>query len=761
MAIAIHVEHLGKQFVLGQAQANNMLREVLVDLVRSRGRIRERQERKTLWALRDISFDLEAGEVLGIVGRNGAGKSTLLKVLSRITRPTTGSIRVRGKVASLLEVGTGFHEELTGRENVYLSGTILGMPKKRIDAKLDEIVAFAEVERFLDTPIKRYSSGMRLRLGFAVAAHLESDILIVDEVLAVGDAAFQRKCLQAMSDFHTSGRTVLFVSHNLAAVQNLCSRAIWIESGQLRGDGRPVEIIKSYLASFATSSSSMSDLTQVQERTGSGDVRLTRIEFLTPDRAAPAVVRTGDSFVARLHFDARRELTQPEFGMEIHTTLGTLAAQVHTYNSGFEIASLPQGPGFIDVRIDDFNLMPGRYLLTLYVKNQGNLWHDQLPHCTALEVQPSNRYGLMRGLGKNPIVVLDCHWELGTGLRPARAALPGPPQLELEAESDPRARPAMVVPARRITVVVCTWNRAGLLRQTLEGMTALVIPPGVEWELLVVNNNSTDTTEDVIRSFQGRLPIRGLYEPTPGKSHALNRAVRFATGDYLLFTDDDVLVEPSWLAAYADAFDRWPDAAVFGGPILPWYEGTPPDWLVRAFHRIEYAYAALDLGPDPRLLGGDDVPFGANMAVRASVQRQYLYDPALGPRPGQQLRGEEVTLVKQMFGDGHTGWWVPGAKVRHYVPRERQSLRFVRRWYSGYGHYLALNADPGTGPSLFRRPLWLWRELVSSELEYRVRRIRQDPEEWIESLKAASIARGRFYHYAGNGGRPAGPPARV
>jgi lipopolysaccharide transport system ATP-binding protein len=756
MAIAIHVEHLGKQFVLGQAQANNMLREVLVDLFRSGGRTRRPVERKTLWALRDISFDLEAGEVLGIVGRNGAGKSTLLKVLSRITRPTTGSIRVRGKVASLLEVGTGFHEELTGRENVYLSGTILGMPKKRIDAKLDEIVAFAEVERFLDTPIKRYSSGMRLRLGFAVAAHLESDILIVDEVLAVGDGAFQRKCLQAMSDFHSSGRTVLFVSHNLAAVQNLCSRAIWIEAGRLRGDGRPVEIIKSYLASFATSSSSMSDLSQVQERSGSGDVRLTRIEFLTPDRTAPAIVRTGDSFVARLHFDARRELTQPEFGMEIHTALGTLAAQVHTYNSGFEIPSLPRGPGFIDVRLDDVNLMPGRYLLTLYVKNQGNLWHDQLPHCTALEVQPSNRYGLMRGLGKNPIVVLDCHWELGTGLRTNSTARPTPDQGTPAGE--PTASPP---PCRRLTVVVCTWNRASLLRQTLEGMTALSIPPGIEWELLVVNNNSTDATEDVIRSFQDRLPIRGLYEPAPGKSNALNRAVRFATGEYLVFTDDDVLVDPRWLAAYAEAFDRWPDAAVFGGPILPWYEGTPPEWLVRAFHRIEYAYAALDLGSDPRPLGGDDVPFGANMAVRASAQRSYLYDPALGPRPGNQLRGEEITLVKQMFRDGHRGWWVPEAKVRHYVPRDRQTVKFIRRWYSGWGQYLTRFPAEREGPSLLRRPLWLWRELVARELEYRLRRIGRDPEEWIESLKAASIAWGRFYHYAGNGGRRADSGAPV
>ena len=393
-----------------------MLREVLVDLFASvYSRRRLESSSQTIWALRDLNFVLEAGEVLGIVGRNGAGKSTLLKVLSRITRPTTGSIRVRGKVASLLEVGTGFHEELTGRENVYLSGTILGMPKKRIDTKLDEIVAFAEVEQFMDTPIKRYSSGMRLRLGFAVAAHLESDILIVDEVLAVGDAAFQRKCLQAMSDFHDTGRTVLFVSHNLAAVENLCSRAIWIESGRLREDGSPTEVIKSYLASFATSEGAASDLSRMQERSGTGDIRFTRLELLAPDRSGPASIRSGDSFVLRMHFDAAREITQPSFGVEIQTTLGTVAAQVLTYNSGFDIPVLTEGPGYLDVQINDLNLAPGRYLLTLSAKSPANAPYDILPHCFAINVQPSNRYGLMRGLGRNPVVLLECSWELGTG----------------------------------------------------------------------------------------------------------------------------------------------------------------------------------------------------------------------------------------------------------------------------------------------------------------------------------------------------------
>lgn len=390
-----------------------MLREAVMNVFQSAFKKKEADEKKILWALRDINFELKTGEVLGIVGRNGAGKSTLLKILSRITRPTTGSIRVRGKVASLLEVGTGFHEELTGRENVYLSGCILGMKKKRIDAKLDEIVAFSEIEQFIDTPIKRYSSGMKMRLGFAVAANLESDILIVDEVLAVGDGEFQRKCLQAMSDLGSSGRTVLFVSHNLAAVHSLCSRAIWIDRGRMKEEGTPAEVIKSYLAAFSTTDDTARDLSTVTDRSGSGDIRFSKIEILSADRSGPASVRCGDSFVVRLHFDAKRDVVQPIFGIDIQTSMGIMVAQVHTYNSGFEIPVLRAGPGHIDVRIDDLNLMPGRYVFSLYAANYGHIYHDVLPNCTAIEVQPSNRYGLLRGMTQNPIVMFACSWEIG------------------------------------------------------------------------------------------------------------------------------------------------------------------------------------------------------------------------------------------------------------------------------------------------------------------------------------------------------------
>ncbi|HMF12188.1 MAG TPA: ABC transporter ATP-binding protein, partial [Gemmataceae bacterium] len=249
---------------------STQLREALSGFLRRPSR--RDDDNESIWALRDVSFQVPRGEVIGIIGRNGAGKSTLLKILSRITTPTGGSIKVRGRVSSLLEVGTGFHDELTGRENVYLNGSILGMRKREVDERFDAIVDFAGVERFLDTPIKRYSSGMRLRLGFAVAAHLDPDVLIVDEILAVGDAGFQKKCLDAMEGLHSGGRTVLFVSHNMVAVENLCSRAIWIDAGSVRMDGGAKDVIESYLASYGGAELSGTEL-QVENRVGSGEIR--------------------------------------------------------------------------------------------------------------------------------------------------------------------------------------------------------------------------------------------------------------------------------------------------------------------------------------------------------------------------------------------------------------------------------------------------------------------------------------------------------
>lgn len=241
---AIYVENLGKEYRIGGAQeAYKTLRESLSGLARRK----KRRSNEKFWALKDVSFEVKRGEVVGVIGRNGAGKSTLLKVLSRITEPTQGSVRIRGRVGSLLEVGTGFHPELSGRENIFLNGAILGMSRSVIEKRFDEIVDFAEVEKFIDTPVKRYSSGMYLRLAFAVAAHLEPDILVIDEVLAVGDSTFQKKCLQKMEQVGNNGQTVLFVSHNMSAMQALCERAIVLDKGSMIGDLPATQAAKLYL----------------------------------------------------------------------------------------------------------------------------------------------------------------------------------------------------------------------------------------------------------------------------------------------------------------------------------------------------------------------------------------------------------------------------------------------------------------------------------------------------------------------------------
>lgn len=243
MTTVIKVENLSKLYYLGDRRVNS-LRDAIVNFVKKPAIGEKKNE---LWALRDINFELKDGETLGIIGHNGAGKSTLLKILSRITKPTTGFAEIRGRIGSLLEVGTGFHNELSGRENIYLNGAILGMKRAEIDKKFDEIVAFSELEKFLDTPVKHYSSGMYMRLAFSVAAHLDPEVLVVDEVLAVGDISFQKKCLGKMRDIGESGRTVIFVSHDMQSVTRLCSRAIWLKGGELVRDGEATQIVSEYL----------------------------------------------------------------------------------------------------------------------------------------------------------------------------------------------------------------------------------------------------------------------------------------------------------------------------------------------------------------------------------------------------------------------------------------------------------------------------------------------------------------------------------
>jgi lipopolysaccharide transport system ATP-binding protein len=296
----ITADNVSKWYRIGSpASAYRTLRDAIGDVPATLRSFRNRRalsgEPETFWALKDLSFRIEAGEVVGVIGRNGAGKSTLLKILSRITEPATGRIAIRGRVGSLLEVGTGFHPELTGRENILLNGAILGMTRREITGKMDEIIAFAEVEKFIDTPVKRYSSGMYLRLAFAVAAHLEPEILIVDEVLAVGDAQFQKKCLGKLGDVAGQGRTVLLVSHNLAAVQNLCTRVLWLERGKLVWDGDAAPAVRQYLADGVEGALEKCWPT-LDEAPGDHFARIHRVRVLVQSDE-PITCRTPFSFV--------------------------------------------------------------------------------------------------------------------------------------------------------------------------------------------------------------------------------------------------------------------------------------------------------------------------------------------------------------------------------------------------------------------------------------------------------------------------------
>jgi lipopolysaccharide transport system ATP-binding protein len=307
--LALRIEGLGKQYWLNhQGRQYKALRDVLTDAAswpitamrslvsRRNGRSGEEHGKKErFWALRDVSFDVHQGEVIGVIGRNGAGKSTLLKVVSRITEPTTGRAEVYGRVGSLLEVGTGFHPELSGRENIYMNGSILGMRRAEIDRKFDDIVAFAEVDKFVDTPVKRYSSGMYTRLAFAVAAHLEPEVLFIDEVLAVGDAGFQRKCLGKMGEMSRNGRTVLFVSHNMTAIQSLCTRTVWLKGGQVEAIGDTRSVVGKYLQTAALSASEMS-WESPKDAPGNDRVRLHRVAVIPKNNAVSTPITVETAF---------------------------------------------------------------------------------------------------------------------------------------------------------------------------------------------------------------------------------------------------------------------------------------------------------------------------------------------------------------------------------------------------------------------------------------------------------------------------------
>jgi lipopolysaccharide transport system ATP-binding protein len=388
----IRVENLSKKYLIShqQQQGSKALRDKLSGAAQSLVKRLTHPSRSQVeswtceefWALRDVSFTLQAGDRLGIIGRNGAGKSTLLKLLSRISEPTAGSISIRGRVSSLLEVGTGFHGELTGRENIYLNGSILGMSKQEIARKFDEIVAFSEVEKFLDTPVKHYSSGMYVRLAFAVAAHLEPEILIVDEVLAVGDAAFQKKCLGKMSKVAQEGRTVLFVSHNMAAVQALCDRSLLLDGGRLVSQGATVKIIHDYLQSSLAEEEI--PLAQRSDRLGDGSVTLTSIEIEStePDK----VIYSGSRLKITIGYRSDTRLLHPHFVISIYDTQSNCGI-FRLSSSG--VNGLPESlppEGFVTCITDPINVTPGTCFVTLTVK-RGPARADYVAHAKSFEVR--------------------------------------------------------------------------------------------------------------------------------------------------------------------------------------------------------------------------------------------------------------------------------------------------------------------------------------------------------------------------------------
>jgi lipopolysaccharide transport system ATP-binding protein len=385
MSTVISVENLSKTYRLGQIGTGTFTHDLNMWWAKMSGkpnpmlRIGEKdhgnRDGEELWALKNITFKVEQGDVLGIIGRNGAGKSTLLKILSRVTAPTSGKIKVKGRIASLLEVGTGFHPELTGRENIYLNGAILGMSRKEIQSKFDEIVDFSEVEKFIDTPVKRYSSGMYVRLAFAVAAHLEPEILVIDEVLAVGDAEFQKKCLGKMGDVAKEGRTVLFVSHNMAAITSLCSRVIYLDKGFFMSDGNADEIVQLYLARNINNSGV--NLAERTDRSGNGLARVNMISMADANGAALDIIISGQDVTVLVDYEIpagviiERGVCILVFKTQLGQPLFTCSTRLFD-----EYMRLAQH-GRLLCYIPHFPLNQGSYYIDIYLK-QGNHSHDVL-----------------------------------------------------------------------------------------------------------------------------------------------------------------------------------------------------------------------------------------------------------------------------------------------------------------------------------------------------------------------------------------------
>jgi lipopolysaccharide transport system ATP-binding protein len=415
--VAIRVENLTKRYRIGKMQNGQSGSRSLLQRAASPFRylvstLRPPSEDETLWALNGVSFEVERGSVLGVIGRNGAGKSTLLKLLSRITEPTSGRATIHGRVGALLEVGTGFHPELTGRENTFLSGAILGMKRTEIERKFDEIVAFSGVERFIDTPIKYYSSGMRVRLGFAVAAHLEPEVLLIDEVLAVGDAEFQRKCLGKMSEVATEGRTVLFVSHNMAAVQSLCNRGLYLQHGKVLVDGSINDAVATYLKMLEERT--QEDLSHRTDRGGKGGMRLVGVDITDESEMAAMTLITGQPAEFVFHINQIPSNMVFEYiDFAIYDVQGRPVAYFNSGDRGENDTRDASLTTRVVCSIDELLLIPGRYRINVGITGNGDL-QDHVEGAAFFNVEEGQIRGrpVVSRSQRLGSVMLPHHWTL-------------------------------------------------------------------------------------------------------------------------------------------------------------------------------------------------------------------------------------------------------------------------------------------------------------------------------------------------------------
>ncbi|MBN1319904.1 MAG: ABC transporter ATP-binding protein [Thermoleophilia bacterium] len=412
---AVRTVGLGKMYRIGgQREAYRTLRDTLMQAAkRPLERLRHpgaaTHASEVLWALRDVDFEVKQGEALGIIGRNGAGKSTLLKILSHITEPTEGRVEITGRVGSLLEVGTGFHGELTGRENIFLNGAILGMTRSEIKRRFDEMVEFSEIGRFLDTPVKRYSSGMYVRLAFAVAAHLDPEILIVDEVLSVGDAAFQKKCLGKMEDVAGHGRTVLFVSHNVQAVRSLCTNAIELQAGRVANTGDAAQVVADYLTRQAERGAHIE--WEPGEGPGDREARILAVQVLDESGGIANVAFGDQSIRIRISFELSRVDPRLLVGFELTTGDGTIVLQCyHTDADEQEWPELEVGKNVLECALPGGLLNDGRYLVTPKVLVHGVRWIVRAAEAVSLEVHRVPGSSLYGGLKRSGTIAPLLHW---------------------------------------------------------------------------------------------------------------------------------------------------------------------------------------------------------------------------------------------------------------------------------------------------------------------------------------------------------------